>query len=108
MVSFYSAVLRLRGHGVTAAALEGTGVYWQAPFEALEDAGIYADLLHAQHVKPTNDHSDDAAKLFARTPASEQLQAFATAKRLFTATTKTAPPRKSTRFAMIRVATSPM
>ena len=64
--------------------------------------------LHAQHVKPTNDHSDDAAKLFARTPASEQLQAFATAKRLFTATTKTAPPRKSTRFAMIRVATSPM
>ena len=41
----------LRGHGVTAAALEGTGVYWQAPFEALEDAGIHADLLHAQHVK---------------------------------------------------------
>ncbi len=33
----------LRGHGVTAAALEGTGVYWQAPFEALEEAGIHAD-----------------------------------------------------------------
>ena len=23
----------LRGHGVTAAAMEGTGVYWKAPFE---------------------------------------------------------------------------
>ena len=42
---------RLRGHGVTAAAMEGTGVYWKAPFEALEDAGIAADLLNAQHVK---------------------------------------------------------
>ena len=41
----------LRGHGVTAAAMEGTGVYWKAPFEALEDAGIAADLLNAQHVK---------------------------------------------------------
>ena len=42
----------LRSHGVTAAAMEGTGVYWKAPFEALEDAGIHADLLNAQHVKP--------------------------------------------------------
>ena len=41
----------LRGHGVTAAAMEGTGVYWKAPFEALEDAGIQADLHHAQQVK---------------------------------------------------------
>ena len=41
-------------------------------------------------------------------PASEQLQSLATANRLFTATTKTAPPRKSTRFAMIRVIPSPM
>ena len=31
--------------------MEGTGVYWKAPFEALEDAGIAADLLNAQHVK---------------------------------------------------------
>ena len=38
-------------HGVTAAVMEGTGVYWKAPFEALEEAGIHADLLHAQHVK---------------------------------------------------------
>ena len=41
----------LRGHSVTAAAMEGTGVYWKAPFEALEDAGIHGDLLNAQHVK---------------------------------------------------------
>ena len=41
----------LRGHSVTAAAMEDTGVYWKAPFEALEDAGIHADLLNAQHVK---------------------------------------------------------
>ena len=40
----------LRGHGVTAAVMEGTGIYWKAPFEALEEAGIRADLLHAQHV----------------------------------------------------------
>lgn len=40
----------LRSHGVTAAAMEGTGVYWKAPFEALEDAGIHAELFHAQHV----------------------------------------------------------
>ena len=41
----------LRAHGVTAAAMEGTGIYWQAPFEALEDAGIHPELFHAEHVK---------------------------------------------------------
>lgn len=41
----------LREHGVTAAVMEGTGIYWKAPFEALEEAGIRADLLHAQHVR---------------------------------------------------------
>ena len=41
----------LRAYGVTAAAMEGTGVYWKAPFEALEDAGIRPALFHAQHVK---------------------------------------------------------
>ena len=41
----------LRGHGVTAATMEGTAVYWKAPFEALEEAGIHADLLHTQHVR---------------------------------------------------------
>ena len=41
----------LGGHGVRAAALEGTGIYWIAPFRALEEAGIRAELFHAQHVK---------------------------------------------------------
>ena len=41
----------LRAHGVTAAAMEGTGICWQAPFEALEDAGIHPELFHAEHVK---------------------------------------------------------
>ena len=50
-------------------------------------------------------HDPRAAQM---TPASERFQSLATANRLFTATTKTAPPRKSTRFAMIRVTTSPM
>ena len=30
----------LREHGVTAVVMEDTGVYWKAPFEALEEAGI--------------------------------------------------------------------
>ena len=44
----------LIGHGVEAAAMEGTGVYWQAPFEALEVAGIEAILVHARQVKQLN------------------------------------------------------
>ena len=51
----------LRSHGVTAAAMEGTGVYWKAPFEALEDAGIHADLLNAQHVKQIRGKKTDAS-----------------------------------------------
>ena len=46
-----TATVRLCGPGVTAAAMEGTGVYWKAPLEALEDAGIQAALHHAQQVK---------------------------------------------------------
>ena len=38
----------LTGHGVEAAVMEGTGVYWQAPFEALEAGGIEAILVHAR------------------------------------------------------------
>lgn len=41
----------LNGHAVEAATMEGTGIYWIAPFRALEDAGIRAELVHAQHVK---------------------------------------------------------
>ncbi len=41
----------LGGLMVEAATMEGTGVYWIAPYRALEDAGIRAELVHAQHVK---------------------------------------------------------
>ena len=41
--------------------MEGTGVYWKAPFEALEDAGIHADLLNAQHVKQIRGKKTDAS-----------------------------------------------
>ena len=38
-------------HSVTVAALESTGVYWKAPLEALEDAGIQPARHHAEHVR---------------------------------------------------------
>ena len=41
----------LRGHGVTAAAMERSGIYWKAPFETLEDAGFEAELFRARHGK---------------------------------------------------------
>lgn len=31
--------------------MEGTGVYWEQPCRALEDAAIRARLVHAQHVR---------------------------------------------------------
>ena len=49
----------LRGHGVTAAVMEGTGVYWIAPFRALEDAGIQPHPVHAQHVKQIKGRKTD-------------------------------------------------
>ena len=51
----------LCGHGVTAACMEGTGVYWLAPYRALEDAGIRAELVHAQHVKQLKGRKTDVA-----------------------------------------------
>ncbi len=41
----------LRARQVSAATMEATGVYWTAPFQALEEAGIEATLVHAQHSK---------------------------------------------------------
>lgn len=35
-------------HEIQAALMEGTGVRWQAPFEALEWAGIKALLINAK------------------------------------------------------------
>ena len=51
----------LTGHGVKAAVMEGTGVYWQAPFTALEAAGIEAILVHARQVKQLKGRKTDVA-----------------------------------------------
>ncbi len=49
----------LLGHGVTAAGMEGTGIYWQAPWTALDDVGIEVELYHAQHVKQLRGRKTD-------------------------------------------------
>ena len=46
---------------VTAAVLEATGVYWEAPYEALEEAGIKPILVQAQHVKQIKGRKTDVA-----------------------------------------------
>ncbi len=51
----------LKGHRVSAAVMEGTGIYWEAPFRALEDAGIRPLLVHAQHVKQIKGRKTDVA-----------------------------------------------
>ena len=51
----------LTGHGVEAAVMEGTGVYWQAPFAAVEAAGIEAILVHARQVKQVKGRKTDIA-----------------------------------------------
>ena len=51
----------LTGHGVEAAVMEGTGVYWQAPFAAVEAAGIEAILVHAHQVKQLKGRKTDVA-----------------------------------------------
>ena len=49
----------LCGHEVSAAAMEGTGVYWEKPYDVLEDAGIEVQLLHAQQVKQLRGRKTD-------------------------------------------------
>ncbi len=51
----------LQSHQVTAAAMEATGIFWQAPWEALEAAGIAPQLLHAQFVKQVQGRKSDVA-----------------------------------------------
>ena len=51
----------LRAHGVTAAAMEGTGVYWETVFDTIAEAGITPLLLHAQHVKQIKGRKTDIA-----------------------------------------------
>ena len=49
----------LLGHSVTAAAMDGRGTLWKAPFEALEEASLQVDLFHAQHVKQVRGRKTD-------------------------------------------------
>ena len=51
----------LRERSVEAAVMEGTGVYWLAPFEALERAGIPATLVNARQVKQLKGRKTDVA-----------------------------------------------
>ena len=47
-------------HVVTAAVMEGTGIFWKAPCEALESAaGIEVELFHAQHVRQVKGRKTD-------------------------------------------------
>ncbi len=51
----------LQEHRVSAAVMEGTGIYWETPFAALEDAGIKPLLVHAQHVRQIKGRKTDVA-----------------------------------------------
>ena len=51
----------LREREVAAAVMEGTGIYWLAPFEALEKAGIPATLVNARQVKQLKGRKTDVA-----------------------------------------------
>ncbi len=46
---------------VEAAVMEGTGIYWITPFEALEDAGIKPLLVNARQVKQLRGRKTDVA-----------------------------------------------
>ena len=46
-------------NGVEAAALEGTGIFWEAPYAACEQAGILPTLLHAQQVRQLKGRKTD-------------------------------------------------
>ena len=41
--------------------MEGTGIDWEAPYQALEHAGIETRLVHAQHVKQLRGRKTDIA-----------------------------------------------
>ena len=51
----------MRERYVDAAVMEGTGIYWLAPFEALEAAGIPATLVNARQVKQLKGRKTDVA-----------------------------------------------
>ena len=41
--------------------MEGTGIYWERPFRALQEAGVRARLVHAQHVRQLKGRKTDAS-----------------------------------------------
>ena len=51
----------LASHRVTAVAMEGTGIFWKAPLEAREEAGIEPLLLHVQFVQQVKGRKSDVA-----------------------------------------------
>ena len=51
----------LRECSVDAVVMEGSGVYWLAPFEALEADGIPATLANARQVKQLKGRKTDVA-----------------------------------------------
>ena len=51
----------LAEHEVSAAVMEGTGVYWERPCRVLEAAGIRPRLVHAQHVKQIKGRKTDVS-----------------------------------------------
>ncbi len=51
----------LCGFGVTAAAMEATGIYWLNVHAALEQAGIEPLVFNAQHVKQIKGRKTDVA-----------------------------------------------
>ena len=53
--------LWLQQHDVEAAVMEGTGIYWITPFEAIEEAGIKPLLVNARQVKQLKGRKTDVA-----------------------------------------------
>lgn len=51
----------LKRHHIEAAVMEGTGIYWIAPFEALENACIKPLLVNARQVKQLKGRKTDTA-----------------------------------------------
>ena len=51
----------MRERSVGAAVMEGTGIYWLAPFEALEAGGIPVTLVNARQVKQIEGRKIDVA-----------------------------------------------
>jgi transposase len=47
--------------GITTVAMESTGVYWMAPYEILEEAGMRVCLVNAQHVRHVPGRKSDVS-----------------------------------------------